>query len=271
MAKARKGLIISLLTLIIAIVVTTSSTYAWFAMNTEVNATNMQITAKSDTTFLVIEASPSGGDPVGSKMGNVSNRSLALTASNASVLPVKYKEISNAGVVTWQTAVGTSFENGTKTGDYSDVLAANVSKHVIPYEFYVGLNPVVSQYDATNLVLSKLNVSTVNGDTNSIFFQAVSVLVAIENTSGVWVVDNYASAGRSAATTASAGVEIGDVTVSGTTLKSVVNHDGTPVHVFVYLYINGDDANVTTQNATAENLGKYKVDLAFAVTAGTED
>ena len=123
MAKAKRGLLLSVLTLIIAIAVTATSTYAWFAANSSVQATNMQLTLKTNTSFLVIGTAaeaPTDVDDIGSAT------TVAATASNAEVLPVRYRETGEApsnGNTRWEYQAGTSYTNGAPTGvsDYDSV------------------------------------------------------------------------------------------------------------------------------------------------------
>ena len=251
MVKARRGLILSLFTLLVAIAVTTTSTYAWFVMNSSVTAQNMQVTVKSDSTYLVIEETASGEN---GKMGNIDSQTYSFSGVAArAVLPVKFKEMSGT-TPTWQTAVGTSYNNGTKTGNYVDVAAGNVGRYVAGFNFVVGLNPNVSlNGNATDLRVSKVTLRTTSGDANGVFFDALSVLVVCGTAT-----DNYVDAGGAATE--------GVVTGHGTQLAATVAADGTPVAVSVYLYINGDNANVKTANAVAANLGSYSVDVEFTVT-----
>ena len=269
MAKARKGLIISLLTLIIAIVVTTTSTYAWFAMNTEVNATNMQVKAIADTTFLVIQKTPSGTGEYEGKMGAVTTTSvdfaLAQPADIPGILPAKYKSINTStGAVTWQQARGTTFENGTAVDGYTDIAVASESHYVAKFTFYVGLNPVVSQVNASDLKVSKLILTKV-GDADSVFFDALSVLVVADGAT----IDNYVDAGHSVVANPDNNNAVELVAGSNTVLANTINHDGTPIKIDVYIYINGDNSHVTTSNATVANLGQYTASIGFTCTPGS--
>jgi len=249
-AKAsRMGLILSLFTFIIAFVVTASSTYAWFAMNESVSATNMQITVKSDSTYLVITSSS------GTIANDASDTTLALAASNAQVFPVKLSNATGASTgssLTWQTAAGTSYNDGTAHGGYTNVPADKLTKHYAKFTFYVGLNPSVSVVDAADLVVSGITVASSKASGEDPFKNAVSVAVVADGTA----LDSYVDAGTS-------------VTLSNQVLKSTVPANGTPVQIDVYVYIDGDNTNVKTANAVEANLATYTVSVSFSVTPGT--
>lgn len=263
MVKAKKGLILSLFTLLVAVVVTTTSTYAWFVMNSSVSVTNMQITAKADSTYLVIESTPSGTGDYAGKMGDISDATLAITANNVDkVLPTQVKKESTNvvltnGTPTWQTATGTSYNNGEASTTPVDVAANKVGDYVAKFSFVVGLNPVVSKLDAANLKIKDLTLTSVTGDANKVFYSALSVLVVAKNGAN-YVADDYASAGATADNS-------GKVTGHNTVFAETVSHDGTPIEFDVYVYIDGNNANVTTQNAIAANLGTYGVAITFKV------
>lgn len=63
MKKFRK-LIPALCMLLVSALFVGTSTYAWFSMNTTVTAANMQITAKSDTTYLLISDDKTNADDI---------------------------------------------------------------------------------------------------------------------------------------------------------------------------------------------------------------
>jgi type II secretory pathway pseudopilin PulG len=263
MIKAKKGLLLSVFSLILALVITTSSTYAWFAMNTTVSVNNMQITARADSSFLIID------DQLGdaqstfpNKMRNINNATLAIAAQDAqnpqvnnfAVLPCIYRDLDGDGSGTawgWQTNIGTAYDNGAPSTTYSTLQSTN--GYVGHFMFYIGLNPYVSKVDATNLKVSGLSYANPG---NSVFFPALSVLVQA-TVGGNTVDDLYLGSGSTGRTT---------VDGSNTVLASTINHDGTPIQIDVYVFINGDNAAITTQNAVAENLTAFTVGISFTCT-----
>jgi hypothetical protein len=270
MIKAKKGLLLSVLSLVLALVITTSSTYAWFAMNATVSMTNMQITAVADSSFLIIQDSI---DATG-KMSNVNTATIAVAAqttqdprvNNYEVLPVTYKNTGTAQDPNWQwqTAIGTSYSDGTAdpTSGYSTVSPAG---YVGQFTFYVGLNPFVSKVDAENLRVTGITLGTTRvqgASQDSEFFGALSVLVrGTMSVSGNDVVKEDLYLGEGAARTTitghGAGYELADDILS----------DGTPVRIDVFVFINGDHANITTQKAVAANLATFTVGVTLGCTA----
>lgn len=262
MIKAKKGLLLSVFSLILALVITTSSTYAWFAMNTTVSATNMQITARADSSFLVIEATPSGTGDFAGKIGNINAATLAIPAqvdqepavNNFAVLPCIYRNTASAGDPEnwqWQTAVGTAYDDGAAKGAYSTL--PNTNGYVGHFKFYIGLNPYVSKVGATNLKVSNL---TYTNPGDSVFFPALSVLVQA-SVGGNTVDDLYLGSTSTGST---------NVDGSDKVLASTISSDGTPIQIDVYVFINGDNSVVKTQNAVAENLTAFTVGINFTCT-----
>ena len=247
MVKARRGLLLSLLTLLVAIVVTTTSTYAWFAMNSSVSATNMQVTVVADKDYLIISnTAPASGKFTADDVGTTT---LASVAANTEVLPTRLKSGSTTtSNMTWQTATGTSINDGSaKDNAYTDI-TSGINKYVVQYSFWIGLNPTYSAVNASNLKITNVELTKVGSASNE-FLNAVSFVVVCDDA----VKDNYFNE------------ETDDsLAAKDTVLAATINKDGTPVKVDVYVYINGDNANVKSANAT--KLGGYTLALTFGVT-----
>lgn len=266
MIKAKKGLLLSVFSLILALVITTSSTYAWFAMNTTVSATNMQITARADSSFLIIDTQLGDNSTTyPNKMRNVNTATIDLAPVSpdtpTAVLPVTYKNLGSG--YKWYTAVGQAYNNGAPTlTDPTDPsstpvyneLTGGTNGYVGHFMFYIGLNPYVSKVGATDLKVSGLTYANPG---NSVFFPALSVLVQA-TAGGTTVDDLYLGSGAAP----------GPTTVNGsnTVLASAISADGTPIQIDVYVFINGDNAAITTQNAIAENLTSFTVGISFTCT-----
>lgn len=244
MAKAKRGLLLSVLTLLIAIAVTATSTYAWFAANSSVQATNMQLTLKTNTSFLVIGANataPSTVDDIGS------NVSVAATASTAQVLPAKYDEANSK----WQYAAGTSYTDGAASGGtYTDISESALGEYAIKYTFYVGLASN-SESDKANLKVAGLTASS--GTANGTFLPAVSAVVSCTPASGTATIIDFE--------------DINSNTVKGTDgarLATTVTR-GTVYTIEVWVYVNGDNAAVKSSNATTAALGSFTVAMTLTV------
>lgn len=253
MVKARNGLILSLFALVVALVVTTTSTYAWFAMNSTVTAQNMQISVTADNTYLVITNNSSdltAGKFTGT---SVSTTSSASAIERVALLPTKLK--AETTPLVWQTAAGTAIDDGTALG-YTDIASANEYKYVKKFTFYVGLNPDYSAVDAEDLRVKNITVTGAATDAGS---EALRKAVSVCAVSGTTVVD-FASANNGTFT---------GLNDTSKALASDLLADGTAVQVDIYVYINGDNSNVTSENAAVANaLGGFDVAVEFAVTPG---
>ena len=251
MKKARKGMLLSLLSLVFALAITATSTYAWFVVNREVTASNMQVTVKADTRYLVIKAAdslPANVDALGTET------SATLSASDAEVLPVMYDQAeSGVGVIKWKTGTGQAYNNGAATLDdnddpiYTSISSADVTagKYFVKYTFYVGLTST-SALPATNLRVKTMTV-TANSTANNAdtFAPAVSVVV---NCGSVWIdyenIDSIDAAGY-----------LGAGYLSAEVARNTV------YQIDAYVYINGD--NEVVKNANAAKLGGFKLAMTL--------
>ena len=241
-----------------AVAITATSTYAWFVVNKEVTASNMQVTVKSDTTYLVISNSST----------LATSTSLALTAANPKdVLPVRYNTAATpeSGYTKWETSSGAGYDSGTATGGYHAVASANLSNYIVTYTFYVGLTPTTSQ-DATNLKIKDLTVTnTAASDPDNTFMDAVSVMVecfdmATESASiGIVNCTNTETSGGLNVLTQSQCEGLGTLTSSVTR-----NH---VYKIVASVYINGDNAVVKSSNAS--HIASFAVEMQLEVTPGS--
>ena len=261
MSKAKRSLLFSLFTLIMAVAITATSTYAWFVVNKEVTASNMQVTVKSDTTYLVISSTNTTVES-GARAGSLSSTETALsvTASNAEVLPVRYNEGATPaeGNTKWETASGTSYTNGAALNSaYTPVASANASNYYVLYTFYVGLTDTTAQA-ASHLRVKEMTVTNVSGQAT--MQGAVSAVITCEHgdTPTVDGTVDYESIGDvNNATPGTYYSSKGDLaaTVSLNTVYTVN----------VYVYMNGDHSSIKSENGA--NLGGFKLSVTFEVTA----
>ena len=246
MKKAKKGLLLSLFTLIAAVAITATSTYAWFVVNRNVTASNMQVTLKSDTTYLVITTTNPGEGGVAS-LGTSTSEAAATDASQ--VLPVMYDTTGDDPTspnTRWKFASGTDYTTGTASGAYTTVQQTQLNNYTVHYVFYVGLTPT-SSADQANLKVTGLTV----GASSSVFRPAVSVVLKCGST----VIDFEDI--TSTATQNSLGQ-------SGSILSSTVALD-TVYTIEAWVYVNGDNSAVTSANATSANLGSFTVSMTLGI------
>ncbi len=133
--KKTKVIIPALGMLLLSTAASVTGTVAWFAANASVTATGMNITASTDSEFLVISRT--------STLGTLETVAIENPASGA-VLPTAW--VNNTGW-NWVTATGTSTSNGAKTGDFTNLTISESGhfgsasgKHYYVYDsVFVGL------------------------------------------------------------------------------------------------------------------------------------
>ncbi len=224
-----KKLIPAICMTLIAAVMLASSTFAWFSMNTQVTATGMQVTAKTDNAYLIISA---GTTLSGSEISANANVNKNLYP----VKPVGELTSENIGSVTsWGTATSTDPDNAN-TGAVVEPLTegTNLDNYVAKVSFMVG---VVKDSGgvANDLKLESLTISDVN--------DGITVVVVCGT--------NLYSHNANVAGGTEKLADAASVTTVG-------------VRVDVYIYIDGSNANVKTTNVA--NLGG-SVTLKFSIAA----
>ncbi len=265
MVKAnKKRLLLSLLVLVFAIAIAGTSTYAWFAVNRSVTVSNMQVTIKNDTTYLVIAKSAT---PITDVADLGTSVTVAANASNAQVLPVRYNDSANpeSGYTKWEIARGTDYDDAdADTHGYTAVATGDVDNYVVHYTFYVGLTST-TQLPATNLKVIGLTATAVSPASN-VFLPAVSAMITCSHVEEVESVPttittatvNFENVNSNSVNTPGSGVLL-----SSTVAKNTV------YTIDVYVYINGEHDNVTSENATTANLGAFLLSMELDCTPGT--
>jgi hypothetical protein len=212
-----------------------TSTYAWFSMNTIVTATGMSVTAKSDSTFLLIKS--------GTAANAAAIQTAKLTSDNAvtasAVLyPTAHDNITaTAGITAIEAADTTnttekdiwfyeySNDPNSSTADATTktyVPVANFDNYVLVNEFSLAVA------DGSNS-LSDLQVKDVTITPSDSGDQAVKVLVA-----GANGCEEFSATGNG----------------SGVTLQTAPVTSSSVSTVKIYVYWDGDDTDVYTNGIT---------------------
>lgn len=256
MKKFRK-LIPALCMLLVSALFVGTSTYAWFSMNTQVTATDMKVTAKSDSIYLLISkdkttAEGIQGDKLTTVAINNANTELmpSALATKATNTGVKVENISDYSVASnWYTAYAQKEDASTVKMNTEKNLATdglNFADYVQTYTYTFTL--AKGSNDAQNLTVTKCDITTPTdlkkGD-NTI--TPVRVLLVCGNN-----VVEFDSTGATVDTAAS------KLLADSVTDSSVVT-------VKAYVYYNGNDAAVYTNNVA--NLAGASINLTFDVTA----
>lgn len=213
MKKTRK-LVPAIALLMVSVLMLSTASYAWFSMNTKVTATGMQITAKSDNTWLVIQE----GDTFNPATTTLS---VTSTASATELFPVApATAITSDNVETpgsWHYAYSNDPAVSAKDGEY--ITNTTLTDYVASETFSIGLSDKSGAEKADHLQLTAVTLPTDTG---------ISVVVVC---------------GDNAYThTASA---------TGLTENLFDNLTTTGTTVTVYYFVNGDDEAVYTNNIAA--------------------
>lgn len=224
-----KKLIPAICMTLIAAVMLASSTFAWFSMNTQVTATGMQVTAKTDNAYLII----SKGTAL---TGSANSADASVNKSLYPVKPVGGLTSENIGIVTsWGTATSDNPDDANTSAVVTPLGgSATFENYVVKVSFMVGIVADSGEV-ANDLKLAGLTISDLN--------EGITVVVVCGT--------NLYSHNANVASGTEKLADADSVTTTG-------------VQVDVYIYIDGSNANVKTTNAA--NLGG-SVTLTFSIAA----
>ena len=239
---------------LVAAVALGSATFAWFVSNNKVDATTSKISAQSNSAFMYIRDENEQSKDLRTDDSSVANTPLypAHWANGADTTP--YDTPAN-----FYTAFGTSATDGLKVGNTVKLVptqgadaagtpaAAVTGKYAVKNTFYVGSKGA----ELTNLVVDSAKITGATGD-NDKFDSALRVLVM----SGTnWVLCN----------------KDGIVSSSDTThkLADKIGEDETTVEM--YVFYDGDDAQVFTNNLENLKTASKRINVVFTATSTQTD
>lgn len=214
-----------------------SSTYAWFASNTQVTANGMQVTAQSTQAFLLISNTNKTAGTIQTE--NKTSVELTVTADEAKLMPAAHETITKAA----EAAVD---QNKWYTGFSADPtkveMNAGTKQTLTAFTGYVIHKQVWVTVAKNSTPVKDLSVSATIGNKNTGTITQAKVLVASSD----------AAAELSSATTAPAT----KLTGATTTIT-----DSTVVALDIYIYIDGNDSAVFTNNFNS--LDTATISLSF--------
>lgn len=214
-----------------------SSTYAWFASNTKVDATGMQVTAQSTQAFLLISNKKSNAAEIQAE--NKTSVELTVTADEAKLMPAAHEAITKAA----EAAVD---QNKWYTGFSANPTQVNMNTAtkttLSAFDGYVIHKQVWVTVAKNSTPVKDLSVSATIGSVATGTITQAKVLVASSD----------AAAELSSATTTSTT----KLTGATTTIT-----DGTVVALDIYIYIDGNDSAVFTNNFNS--LDTATISLSF--------
>lgn len=239
---------------LVAAVALGSATFAWFVSNNKVDATTSKISAQSNSAFMYIRDENEQSKDLRTDDSSVANTPLypAHWANGADTTP--YDTLAN-----FYTAFGTSAIDGSKVDNTVKLVpaqgadaagtpaAAVTGKYAVKNTFNVGSKGA----ELTNLVVASAKITGATGD-NDKFDSALRVLVM----SGTnWVLCN----------------KDGIVSSSDTThkLADKIGEDETTVEM--YVFYDGDDAQVFTNNLENLKTASKRINVVFTATSTQTD
>lgn len=243
--KKFKKLIPALCMLLVSAVMLGSTTFAWFSMNNKVTATGMQVTAKANTKFLVINNGTTlpTDSQITDELTLVSGYGMTVGSNNNNVYPVRYNsgntELSltiagnptstqNVPTGTWFTAFSNDYNSSTGTG-----LLGYKQLYMNPSEGQTGLNNYVLKYQVALGLASGSDSHSDKVTITPTFGSSAATCALVVINSEKLAFDNISN--KKAKTTSA------DVTLNSTTA----------VVVDIYVYIDGAHESVKSSETNA--------------------
>ena len=238
--KTTRKIIPALVMLLVSAIMLSTASFAWFASNTSVTATDMSVTAKANTKFLHISDAEDGTYDITAKAANAE--------ANVDLVHATIDDDNKS--VTWGVGTSSSVNDANvgstlKPVDESDI----AGNYALVNDFWVKM----SDESSSGLVNLTVNKITVTG--TSTLAPALRVLVVgsdgaqlYKQDGGAWV---EADANNAAALLATIAIE-------------------TKYKVTVYVFYDGADASAKTENTLALGaLSEMTVGVKFSATDPT--
>lgn len=233
-----KKLIPAICMTLIAAVMLASSTFAWFSMNKTVTATGMQVTANSDSVYLLISKDNTTAEAIQAETPAPLSATLSV---NASLFPSAHKTVTNTeGASTesnWYYKIADAPGASASTGSETALSDANFAQYVVHQTVYITV--AAGSNAATNLKVSAAITAADGSGSKTI--APVKVLV----------------------TTATAIAELSTTALSSDTVLAASISDTTVVAVDIFIYYDGSHSDVYTNNIV--NLDGASIVLTFSV------
>lgn len=264
MKKNTTKILVAALALFMAIGIATGSTFAWFALNTEVSATGMQVVAKSDNTFLLI-----GTDNTADAIQTANTKTVALTVDAAD------SDLYPCTPATETTAALLNTTNGKKVGGDAITVAGvkvdSAATAAAETNWYTANAATVANKTMidggarqlttfTDYVIVKTLYLTVADGSNNANNLSVTATITAQNTGNVdavrvMVVTDDGGFAILKTGNLSANLYDGEhnTAITDTTVRTVT----------VYIYVDGEDSTVYTNNKA--NLDAATIGLTFDV------
>lgn len=293
-----KKLLPTIAMLMVAVMLLSTSTFAWFSLNRTVQVTNMKIQAVSDQGLLINEvatatdsnwdnvATTNQTDPIhlhATSTANTStwyvahsklvNNSASATAGTAStnLTTEGYQTLGSGSYVTaTETVAAIAGSNAQHDITYVDADASgsysNGEGYYVKYTYYLKSSgeQVTLSTSAGGQTIDIAGI-TVTGNTSSADLdKAMRVAIVVNNKAYIFAPLSGATTTYYVNASATATTVLDHTTAQPTALTTLpsVTTNGTPV--YIYLYFEGEDTNLKTANVTT-TLDNLTVSVEFAL------
>lgn len=252
--KAKRKLLPAILTLLVATLVTTNATYAWFSMNTTVSATGMKVTAKVAGSLYISNATAKPD-------------ATAITASTVDFAMEQGTELKPTSTATlannaWYSAAAVAPTAYAKTGDYAAVNEGDLDGYRLLKTVYVR-----GEVGFTNLQVTGITINTTNDD---VIDDALTVAIKCIDAGGAsQFFSNEVSTNRHGAVAAGGLTTLTFTQVSGTGLSNVILASGAANTVYtveIYIYYDGESTSCYTNAANAVSVDGCTVGVTLGAT-----
>ena len=235
--KMTRKIIPAIVMLLVSAIMLSTASFAWFASNSQVTATDMTVTAKSTAKFLTISGTVNG------TYSNTAEADVKTTPGGVDLIHAKI-DAGDKTTVTWWT--GTSNDSGSANAGQTLNSASVSENYALINDFYVKM----SSGSTAPLVNLKVKEITVTG--SSSLSNALRVLVVGPDGAQLYT-NRGAVSGK---------MVLADNSNSADKLLATVpmnSVDG--ARIDVYAYYDGEDEDSYTDKATS--LGDLNVSISF--------
>lgn len=247
--KLSRKIIPALAMLVMSAIMLTTASFAWFATNADVNANDMSVNIKADSMYLLIASSTTEMSATQVQQLNTT-ATAGQTASKLDLKPTAHNADLNGSTIgtfsNWYTKVADNKTASTSTSEATSL--TTFENYVAIYKFYVTL--ASGSPKAKDLVLTEYSI-TASADsaasgTNQTVDPARVIIACGEN------MHEYKGS---------------EATKTGLTAKLADSvTDTTVVEITVYLYFDGEDTTVYSDNII--NLDDF--DFTFKLSASAD-
>ena len=243
----KKTILPALAMLIVAAVMLSTASYAWFAMSTEVAVNNMHVSVKSDAANLVI------AETAEAITGNSAYNTLKFDFDDIDAeeyLPTAFDATESDGStaitsasfkkdVTWYTRTSDDPNQAvTDTSSAKEYIPyANIGDYALVKSFFVGVTA-----GSNDMYQLKAKATISNAASVNVLVVCTDLTTGFQNFTET--VDNYNTA-----------VELADVITAAT-----------PIQVDIYVYYNGNHDDINSVNLSAGSIKEAVVSVQFTAT-----